>query len=57
MVIETRKRKSEIEKKDVENLNLGNMSTVGEDQMLPILIQRDGTEQVKYTQSDTSGKL
>ena len=31
------------------------MSTAGVDQTLPILIQRDGTEQVKFTHSDTSG--
>ena len=56
MVTETRKRKSGIEKKDGENsIELGNMSTVGEDQTLPILIQRDETEQVKFTHSDNSG--
>ena len=56
MVTDTRKRNSGIDKKDVEkSIELGNMSTVGVDQTLPILIQRDGTEQVKFTHSDNSG--
>ena len=56
MVSDTRKRNGGIDKKDVEkSIELGNMSTVGVDQTLPILIQRDGTEQVKFTHSDNSG--
>ena len=56
MVTETRQRRSGIEKKDVENsIGLENLSTVGEDQTLPILVQRDETEQVKFIHADNSG--
>ena len=56
MVTETWKRKSGIEKKDVENsIGLEDMSTVGVDQTLTIPVQRDETEQVKFNHSDNSG--
>ena len=55
MVTETIIRKSGIEEKDVENsIGLEKMSIVGEDQLLPIFVQKDQNEQVKCTNSDNS---
>ena len=55
MVTETIRRKSGIEEKKVENsIGLEKMSIVGEDQLLPIFVQKEQNEQVKCTNSDNS---